>query len=506
MAENPWMQPIRDIGIRVTLRLRNPNGSTHTVWLTQDDIVSYTINESSGISGFTLGTTVAASYTLEIDNSAGNYEPYTFYGAEVDCEINIYDNGSTRYYHFGVWYVDDVIAPEQSAIITVTGMDALGTKLESVWTPYTANTYLYSVVKNAVTACGVSLNQTVDQIPNSDLYWDGRGNSPLSPSNIGTVTVRQLVSILAANAGGFARMTRDGKLMVVPYSQGTVTEHYLAPSVYFDLTLTGVEPFLFNCLEADYWSYDISTIEDNPPEVYHTTATLDSRITSDASNTIQMQAPNIKFIMVPEFIANTLRGLSSEAGSVSFIGDPRWLVGDTYYVTDLQGRMHKLVCTGQTVKYNGGLTMSISCQLPSAQTKNSGSFNVTRPFINNYGQIITQYDIMGENGIEIEIGTTTEFVVQPQNVTTTAGRDVNFEVEVSPVPTSFEWLYRTSVTSQWIDIADADFAWISISDTLDIITVTATANMNGYQFMYHVIGESGYNTDAFSDIATLTVT
>ena len=113
---------------------------------------------------------------------------------------------------------------------------------------------------------------------------------------------------------------------------------------------------------------------------------------------------------------------------------------------------------------------------------------------------------MGENGIEIEIGTTTEFVVQPQNVTTTAGRDVNFEVEVSPVPTSSEWLYRTSVTSQWIDIADADFAWISISDTLDIITVTATANMNGYQFMYHVIGESGYNTGAFSDIATLTVT
>ena len=103
--------------------------------LTTDDILAYTISESSGSEGLPLGSTEAASFSLTISNVGKGYTPNQFDNAEVHMEVGIKNaNGTIDYSAFGVWYVCEVSAPEQSVSIDLSGYDALATLFEATYT------------------------------------------------------------------------------------------------------------------------------------------------------------------------------------------------------------------------------------------------------------------------------------------------------------------------------------------------------------------------------------
>ena len=157
-----------------------------------------------------------------------------------------------------------------------------------------------------------------------------------------------------------------------------------------------------------------------------------------------------------------IKWLRSEAGDVTFGGDPSWNVGDVYHVTDLRGEVHTLVATSQHIKFDGGLSMSVSCELPASSSPYSGSYNISGQYFDSYGNVRREHDYSSTQiidgsggGIEPESYITDD----PFDAYTGSDADyfADFTVGIAdgaPGISTFAWLYKLSGTSVWHNVSE----------------------------------------------------
>lgn len=364
-----YNQRVRTLSIRGVITLADTNATQ--IKLTADDVLSYTISESCGSEGLPLGSAESASYSLTINNVGKGYTPEQFDNAEVHMEIGLRgDDGKTVYSSFGVWYVCDVSAPEQSVSIDINGYDALSTLFEADYAD-SASAYPTTFGSLAATICaaaGISLKTA--NFANADVEIASM------PEWQEELTLRGVIGYIAACAGGFARVDRNGKLEIVSYGGGE--SHVINSDIYTALTRSNGARFVFNALEVK----DASAEE----ETFIRYA-IDENETDSPVNTIRIEDNPLFSAGIAQLVKNSLAGIDITALSLGWVGDPTVQVGDKLIVTDTKGDAITTMINTQSLSFTGGLSAQSDCTLPTLNSTNSSSYTSSGNIIDSNGNI-----------------------------------------------------------------------------------------------------------------------
>lgn len=376
-------QPVRVIDIRGTIKL-----TTGTIIdLTPTNIVSYDIVESSSSSGFALGEAQAATYTLVIDNVEHSYTAAMFNGASVQLELGIETGdgspvpivGQTvcgtavcgggsqmQYVPFGSWIIETSNLSRQSAVATLEGSDALATMFELEF----ADTSQYPQTVGSLFShvCGLAGVTAV-----SDAFLNSAVSITKKPEWPEGTTLRGVVAYIAAVAGGFARMTRDGKLEIVSYADrgnaGSITA-----DTYKTIETGGGAYFDFNCLGVKYMEaeeYTRYTIADGA---------------DNASNTLQIDSNPLYTESIAISVKNALNGFYADGIGIDWVGDPTLRLGDVVTAIDTDDTEYTVVVNSQTFRYDGGLGAFTESEL-ATETSSSSGYVINEPALNAAGML-----------------------------------------------------------------------------------------------------------------------
>lgn len=363
-----YNKQVRTLDIRGVITLATGN----QINITADDILAYDITESSGSDGLPLGTAEAASYALTISNVGKGYTPSQFDNAEVHMQVGIDNNGKSTYSDFGVWYVSEATAPEQSVSIDLDGYDALATVFEVDYADSESAypTTLGSLATTICAASGISLKTS--SFRNADIAV------PNMPEWEEDITLRKIIGYIAACAGGFARIDRSGLIEIVSYADGN--SYSLDSNLYTQFTLTSGAAFSFNALEVA-----ASSDEDDSEE--YTRYAVNPAIGGNPTNTIRIGSNPLFSAGVANSVITLLKGISVSSATVVWGGDPVVMVGDWLSVTATDGKTTTILIGSQSISFSGGLSFSSECSLPSTNTVNSGSYTSSGNVMDGNGNI-----------------------------------------------------------------------------------------------------------------------
>lgn len=355
----------RDLSIKGVLTLNNGT----QINLTSDDIVSYSSSGSTGYEGLPLGTVEAVSYNLTLKNVGRRFTPSQLDNAEVHMYIGLWNGREYVYDDFGVWYVNDSSAPEQSVAITLNGFDALATRFSAFFEDDKGSypTTIGSIVQTACVAAGIKLSRT--NFLNAAVQISKMPNWPEE------VTLRDVLSYCAICAAGFVRMTRNGQVDIVSYAESKT--YALDTGMYQTFTATGGYEFDFNGIEVF-----LKEDDEERSKFY-----INSNITPNATNTIQIDYNPLITNSIAQSIANELSGISLDSGELMWGGDPAVQLGDIYEITDLKGTVHRIMVTSQNFNFGGGLNAVETCSLPALNTQSSATYSTSTNMYDAQGNI-----------------------------------------------------------------------------------------------------------------------
>lgn len=364
-----YNRQVRTLDLRGVITL---NSGTQ-ISIAASDILAYSISESSGSEGLPLGSAEASSFSLTISNVGKSYLPSMFDNAEVHMEIGIDGgDGTFTYSDFGVWYVCEATAPEQSVSIDLNGYDALATLFEADYTDAKSAypTTLGSLAATICAAAGIHLQSAAFR--NADIAVSSM------PEWGDTVTLRTIIGFIAACAGGFARMTRGGKLEIVSYCDGST--YAIDSNFYTTLTRTNGSDFKFNSLQ-------VKNPDSDDEETSYTRYAVNTSLTDNPTNTIRIEDNPLFTDGVATSVKNLLNGISATSASLTWVGDPAVRIGDKLTATDTSGNTLSMLINFQMITFSGGLSSTSECNLPALNTANSGSYTSSGNIIDSNGNI-----------------------------------------------------------------------------------------------------------------------
>lgn len=354
----------RTLDIRANVLL--PSGESFTI--TKDQLMSYELSNDIGYEGLPLGSVSSASFRLETENIGRKYSETEFDMAKVTVEQGIIENGVTTWHPFGVWYVNDADAPEQSVGITLFGSDALGTHFSAKFVDNGHYpTTLGSLAQTICTMAGVQLKSVA--FPNAAV------SVAKKPEWDESVTLRDIISYIAICAGGFARIDRTGKLEILSFIDGN-SGYVLTPDTYRTFTEQKNRHFKLNCIEA---------MLDKDASEYSRFA-KDGNIKSNATNTLQVDYNPLLTENIVNTILNELSTIEMVGASLTWGGDPTVMPADWYTVTTLDGKAVNFMVTDQSFEFTGGMFVSESCNMPTENSEGR-TFSTSTNLYNQNGQI-----------------------------------------------------------------------------------------------------------------------
>lgn len=337
--------------------------------ITASDIISYRVSESIGGQALGLGTAESASFTLTLNNSDRTYSESDLDNAEVHMYIGLQTNGTIVYSDLGVWYVQNTRASEQSTSVEITGNDALSIlfNAEYVDSESVYPTTIGSLATAACAAAGVPLK--------SNSFANAAVSVAAMPKWKAKVTLRDIVGYCAACAGGFARISRDGKLEICSYVNGA--QHSLSPSSYMSYSARGGASFKFNAIEVKFSS------DDDEFSRY----AVNASIADNATNTIQIEGNPLMTSTIVQSIVNEFKGLNTAPMELGWIGDPDVHCGDKVVLTDTRGNTHTSIINSQTLTFDGGFSMDSKCSLPNLTSTRGASYTTSGNLMDAEGNV-----------------------------------------------------------------------------------------------------------------------
>lgn len=372
MAEFTGLE--RRLDIRATITLSNGTQIT----LQADDIYRYSVNSSACDSGLPVGGAISASFTLGVAAGALNYSAVELDSAEVRVQIGTRgDTDKYTYFDAGCWYVTNTETPEQTGEYTLTGMDALGLYFGVTYTDG-ANAYprtMGNLLELMCTMAGVQVTSAA---------WLNKSTAiatmPRWPEE---TTTRDIVGYIAACAGGFARINNSGVLEIVSPGSGTVTANN--PTIYTQFTPQGGANFAFNCLRVTFVAASEDETQSEPVRF-----AVNADVADNATTCIEIAGNPLYTEAIAASVKTALTGKTFEGGTVSWLGDPRAVVGLGMDVTALDSTVHHLLITSSQLDFNtGGLLMTSTSSMPTLASNTSQHYSSSGRVFDDNGRLDT---------------------------------------------------------------------------------------------------------------------
>lgn len=372
MAE--FTGPERRLDIRATITLSNGTQIT----LQADDIYRYSVNSSACDSGLPVGGAISASFTLGVAAGALNYSAVELDSAEVRVQIGTRgDADKYTYFDAGCWYVTNTETPEQTGEYTLTGMDALGLYFDVTYTDG-ASAYprtMGNLLELMCTMAGVQVTSAA---------WLNKSTAIASmPRWPEETTTRDIVGYIAACAGGFARINNSGVLEIVSPGSGTVTANN--PTIYTQFTPQGGANFAFNCLRVTFVAASEDETQSEPVRF-----AINADVADNATTCIEITGNPLYTEAIAASVKTALTGKTFEGGTVSWLGDPRAVVGLGMDVTALDSTTHHLLITSSQLDFNtGGLLMTSTSSMPTLASNTSQHYSSSGRVFDDNGRLDT---------------------------------------------------------------------------------------------------------------------
>ena len=372
MAE--FTGPERRLDIRATITLSNGTQIT----LQADDIYRYSVNSSACDSGLPVGGAISASFTLGVAAGALNYNAVELDSAEVRVQIGTRgDADQYTYFDAGCWYVTNTETPEQTGEYTLTGMDALGLYFDVTYTD-DASAYprtMGGLLELMCTMAGVQVTSAA---------WLNKSTAIATmPRWPGETTTRDIVGYIAACAGGFARINNSGVLEIVSPGSGTVTANN--PTIYTQFTPQGGANFAFNCLRVTFVAASEDETQSEPVRF-----AVNADVSDNATTCIEITGNPLYTEAIAASVKTALTGKTFEGGTVSWLGDPRAVVGLGMDVTALDSTTHHLLITSSQLDFNtGGLLMTSTSSMPTLASNTSQHYSSSGRVFDDNGRLDT---------------------------------------------------------------------------------------------------------------------
>lgn len=326
-----------------------------TLALGNGDIISLEIQEGAD-SALTPGCVLSAGFTAELDNAGGRWLPLQgeicrLEGAAMACVLNVKDGANWRTAPMGAFIVTGVSADEQRPVIRLSGCDSIGIELSTAF----ADSLQYPATLAALWqhAVGQTRYAWDGAVPNGGAVIDAR-------PNWGEISLRQALGYIAAAAGCFVQVDREGRLQLCPCRR-TAAEAQIGPTQYMALT-RGFDSFgpvsgirVLPIQNADG--------EQTPLEV------RDAQV--QGSDTLQVEN-NPLFMQGAAHLEALARGMLAQLAGLTLVkaefrwrGDPAVGAGTRVRLTDTRGEAHDLTVTRQTLRFAGGFSATCACETPA---------------------------------------------------------------------------------------------------------------------------------------------
>lgn len=297
-------------------------------------IQSFRVSDGSGSdsTAVSIGSTFAASATVYLEKELVNY---ALANREMHIELGMELAAGEMWFDFGTYTITDV--QNDDGTITITGMDAIVSKLDTEYSPINGLDFTAAegVSAKAVLEAGClafGLETDLDALPDYLL-------TNFSPDGL---TWRQLFGFIAALYGKFVRIGRDGILRLCWYQNVDIL--ITADDYYEDSLLKGSYGFTVSWLKCYNEVLEETLTEGDP----------------DADQGISFSCP----WMVPDRLASLwdeLGGYSyAPVSDLTFFGDPRLEVGDAPRLVCLDGEIYRVPIMSITQEWDGGLVTSIT--------------------------------------------------------------------------------------------------------------------------------------------------
>lgn len=326
-----------------------------TITIAPEDIQSYSPSGTMSSQVIPLGVASAMNFSLGFNNENYGLKSEDADGAKVHVYASEGADG-TAWKDFGVWYVTSSEFPEQSSFATISGADAMETKLGAVWKDAKADypRTLRLMMQTVCAAAGIEL-----ATPNFRNAGYTQAKLPEWPADC---ALRDVIGYVAACAAGFARINYAGKLEI--RTLGETASHQIGPDYYFEFSRNG--GFEFNCLQ-----YKFETgADENEPDF--TRFAIDGSLSDNAANTVQMQGNPLMTQQLANDIAQALHGIAYEGASLGWFGSPDVLPGDEAELTDTKGEVHRLILNAHSMTLDGGIKANSASDMPMSLSETEG--------------------------------------------------------------------------------------------------------------------------------------
>lgn len=385
-----WGEEIKAPMRRLQLGGRIVFGSGREVVLNGDMVSALTIEE--GASG-TLepGCVLSAGCTLDLVNEAGQWNVGGSLLGQAELmsvtlmpELGIVLEEETLWQSLGVFQVEKAAYIESEAKLRLQAKDSVAYEMAEVFQdgmqyPCSLQTlWEHAVEQSAYVWHGTAPNGegVIDTAPD----WK-------------EVSLRTAIGYIAAAAGSYVRIDREGALEICPLWKADAQVYALDEENYLKLESGGgvygpVDALKLKCSGADaekkYYATDGSglfavSISENP--LY----SAEGAHTDDLAQGTLAQ----------------IAGFQSESMNFEWRGDPALRIGDRIRLRDRAGNMHEGVLTRQTLRFSSGFSASCVCEIP--QENNSG----VRRAITPEGGLNSAALVGAVNGALLSVGSVT---------------------------------------------------------------------------------------------------
>lgn len=343
-----------------------------------------------------LGATVIGAATLVIDNTSGQYTQYDFMNADVVLKVALMidDTTGTRKetVKMGTFRVD---SPQYNEVtINLSMLDYM----EQFDRPYSLSKLVYpatlgAIVRDACTVCGVTQNTL--SFPHDDFEVQER------PADEST-TFREVLSWAATIAGCFAKVNRDGELVIKWFNtaaleddSGTDGGYYDDGTPYYtsgdsvdggsfnpwntggtadggDFTTEIPVHYIGSLYQQNICVDDtVITGVDIEVEDKDTSAEQQKQTYSVGTDGYKIKVTNNPFLtkenaqQVVNWLGQQLVGLTFRKCNVTHTDDPAIEAGDVGFLYDSRQEEYKILITRQRFEIGSPQTIVCGCDTPS---------------------------------------------------------------------------------------------------------------------------------------------
>ena len=319
-------------------------GSGNEVTLDGDYVTSVTIREGAD-GAIEPGDVLSGEITLDISREA--FSPDALIGATLMPQLGLVAGDEILWQPLGVFIIESAMYLEQQGLLRIKGADAVSSELSETFSD-SAAAYPMTLARLWQRVVAQTRFSHSGDIPNGDAIidalpaWDG-------------ASVRSVLGCVAAAAGCFVRLGREGDMQLVPLWSDEVRQ--ISADHYYTLQADAATYGPVDALRV--------TFRENGEEIGRTWCTGESAVhTIDVTGNPLFVYGAAHLDELAQGMLARLAGCTGGAASFEWQGDPLLNVGERIEINDAHGGRFSGVLSRHTLSFSGAFRAECRCAIP----------------------------------------------------------------------------------------------------------------------------------------------